>query len=114
MARELVGGGEFCEVFVDTPLAVAEQRDPKGLYRRRGAASSKNFTGIDSPYEAPEQPRGAHRHDLDSTAEQAGRGGARATASDGLHHGVVVFMQFGASLAGDVGRGSFQFTRLGV
>ncbi|MCC7410032.1 MAG: sulfate adenylyltransferase subunit CysN [Gammaproteobacteria bacterium] len=54
MARELVGAGEFCEVFVDTPLSVAEQRDPKGLYRKARAGELKNFTGIDSPYEPPE------------------------------------------------------------
>ncbi|MCB1814047.1 MAG: adenylyl-sulfate kinase, partial [Candidatus Competibacteraceae bacterium] len=46
----------FCEVFVDTPLAVAEQRDPKGLYKKARRGELKNFTGIDSPYEAPEAP----------------------------------------------------------
>jgi bifunctional enzyme CysN/CysC len=56
MARELMGEGEFIEVFVDTPLAVAEQRDPKGLYKKARRGELKNFTGIDSPYEAPEQP----------------------------------------------------------
>jgi bifunctional enzyme CysN/CysC len=56
MARELVEDGEFCEVFVDTPLAVAEARDPKGLYRKARQGQLANFTGIDSPYEAPEQP----------------------------------------------------------
>jgi bifunctional enzyme CysN/CysC len=55
MARELVGAGEFLEVFVDTPIAVCEQRDPKGLYEKARAGTIKNFTGIDSPYEAPEQ-----------------------------------------------------------
>lgn len=54
MARELVEQGEFVEVFVDTPLAVAEQRDPKGLYRKAREGRIKNFTGIDSPYEPPE------------------------------------------------------------
>jgi len=54
MARELVEQGEFIEVFVDTPLAVAEQRDPKGLYRKAREGRIKNFTGIDSPYEPPE------------------------------------------------------------
>jgi bifunctional enzyme CysN/CysC len=54
MARELLEAGEFVEVFVDTPLAVAEARDPKGLYRKARAGELKNFTGIDSPYEAPE------------------------------------------------------------
>ncbi|MDQ0505063.1 sulfate adenylyltransferase subunit CysN [Xanthobacter agilis] len=56
MARELMGEGEFVEIFVDTPLAVAESRDVKGLYKRARAGQIKNFTGIDSPYEAPEHP----------------------------------------------------------
>jgi bifunctional enzyme CysN/CysC len=56
MARELVAENEFFEVFVDVPLAVAEQRDPKGLYRKARRGELKNFTGIDSPYEAPEHP----------------------------------------------------------
>jgi bifunctional enzyme CysN/CysC len=55
MARELMEGGEFIEVFIDTPLAVAEQRDSKGLYRKARQGELKNFTGIDSPYEVPEQ-----------------------------------------------------------
>jgi bifunctional enzyme CysN/CysC len=48
--------GEFIEVFVDTPLDVAEQRDPKGLYAKARAGQLANFTGIASPYEAPENP----------------------------------------------------------
>ena len=56
MARELVGPGEFIEVFVDTPLEVAEARDPKGLYKKARRGQLKNFTGIDSAYEPPEQP----------------------------------------------------------
>jgi bifunctional enzyme CysN/CysC len=56
MARALVGEGEFIEVFVDTPLEVAEQRDPKGLYKKARRGELKNFTGIDSPYEAPLAP----------------------------------------------------------
>src|SRR5690606_41767551 len=56
MARELFVDGDFLEVFVDTPLAVAEQRDVKGLYAKARAGKIKNFTGIDSPYEAPEAP----------------------------------------------------------
>ena len=55
MARELLGEGEFLEVFVDTPLDVCMQRDPKGLYEKAKAGKIKNFTGIDSPYEAPEK-----------------------------------------------------------
>jgi bifunctional enzyme CysN/CysC len=56
MARALFGEGEFFEVYVDTPLAVAEERDVKGLYAKARRGELKNFTGIDSPYEPPEQP----------------------------------------------------------
>jgi bifunctional enzyme CysN/CysC len=56
MARGLAKPGEFFEIFVDTPLAVAEERDPKGLYKKARAGQLKNFTGVDSPYEAPEAP----------------------------------------------------------
>lgn len=70
MARELMGDGEFVEVFVDTPLAEAEKRDVKGLYAKARAGQLKNFTGIDSPYEAPEKPE--LRIDTTAlTAEQA-------------------------------------------
>ncbi|UNK50701.1 sulfate adenylyltransferase subunit CysN [Lysobacter sp. S4-A87] len=54
MARELFAPGEFVEVFIDTPLAVAEERDVKGLYAKARAGQLRNFTGIDSPYEVPE------------------------------------------------------------
>jgi bifunctional enzyme CysN/CysC len=54
MARGLLEDGEFIEIFVDTPIAVAEERDPKGLYKKARRGEIKNFTGIDSPYEAPE------------------------------------------------------------
>jgi bifunctional enzyme CysN/CysC len=67
MARELLGDGEFVEVFVDTPLSVAESRDVKGLYAKARAGQLKNFTGIDSPYEAPESPE-VH---IDTTAMSA-------------------------------------------
>ena len=56
MAREMVGEGEFIEIFVDTPLEVCEARDPKGLYRKARAGLIQNFTGIDSSYEEPESP----------------------------------------------------------
>ena len=56
MARELFGDGEFMEVFVDTPLEECERRDPKGLYAKARRGELKNFTGIDSAYEAPESP----------------------------------------------------------
>ena len=55
-ARALMQPGEFIEVFVDTPLSVAEGRDEKGLYRKARAGELENFTGVDSPYETPEQP----------------------------------------------------------
>jgi bifunctional enzyme CysN/CysC len=54
MARNLMTEGEFIEVFVDTPIAEAERRDPKGLYRKARRGELRNFTGIDSPYEPPE------------------------------------------------------------
>lgn len=54
MVRDLLEEGQFIEVFVDTPLAVCEARDPKGLYKKARAGELRNFTGIDSVYEAPE------------------------------------------------------------
>jgi bifunctional enzyme CysN/CysC len=54
MVRRMLPEGEFIEVFVDTPLAEAEKRDVKGLYAKARAGELKNFTGIDSPYEPPE------------------------------------------------------------
>ena len=56
MARSMFSKDEFIEVFVDTPLEIAEQRDPKGLYRKARSGELPHFTGIDSPYEAPENP----------------------------------------------------------
>ncbi len=53
LVREVTRPGEFIEVFIDTPLSVCEQRDPKGLYKKARAGEIKDFTGIDSPYEAP-------------------------------------------------------------
>jgi bifunctional enzyme CysN/CysC len=67
MARSLMDEGEFLEVFVDTPLEVAEARDRKGLYAKARRGEILNFTGVDSPYEPPEQPE-VH---LDTTAEPA-------------------------------------------
>ncbi|WP_321470603.1 adenylyl-sulfate kinase [Halarcobacter sp.] len=57
IARSLVGYDEFIEVFIDTPLDVCEKRDPKGLYKKARDGAIKNFTGIDSPYEAPQEPQ---------------------------------------------------------
>lgn len=56
MVRNLLGEGQFIEVFVDTPLAICEARDPKGLYKKARAGELKNFTGIDSEYQPPEVP----------------------------------------------------------
>ena len=56
MVRNMMAPGEFIEVFIDTPLPVAEKRDVKGLYAKARTGQLKNFTGIDSPYEAPETP----------------------------------------------------------
>jgi len=56
MVRSLFAPGEFIEVYVATPLDVCEERDPKGLYKKARAGAIRQFTGIDSPYEAPENP----------------------------------------------------------
>ncbi|WP_414164682.1 adenylyl-sulfate kinase [Superficieibacter sp. BNK-5] len=56
MVREQVGEGRFFEIFVDTPLAICETRDPKGLYKKARAGELRHFTGIDSVYEAPQNP----------------------------------------------------------
>ncbi|WP_428943903.1 adenylyl-sulfate kinase [Pantoea sp. FN060301] len=55
MVRDLLGEGRFIEIFVDTPLAICEARDPKGLYKKARAGELRNFTGIDAVYEAPER-----------------------------------------------------------
>jgi bifunctional enzyme CysN/CysC len=57
MARELIGEDHFVEVFVDTPLAVCEQRDVKGLYKKARKGLIPNFTGVSSPYEVPDNPQ---------------------------------------------------------
>jgi bifunctional enzyme CysN/CysC len=56
MVRAMLPEGEFIEVFIDTPLELAEARDVKGLYKKARSGQLKNFTGIDSPYEAPQNP----------------------------------------------------------
>ena len=56
MVRKLFPAGEFIEVFMDTPLATCEERDPKGLYQKARSGQIKHFTGIDSPYEVPSHP----------------------------------------------------------
>ena len=70
MVRAHDAEGEFIEIFVDTPLAEAEKRDVKGLYAKARAGELKNFTGIDSPYEAPERPE-IHIDTIKMSAEQA-------------------------------------------
>jgi bifunctional enzyme CysN/CysC len=70
LVRDMMGAGEFMEVYVDTPLDVAESRDVKGLYKKARAGNLKNFTGIDSPYEAPEAPE-LTVNTLSLTAEEA-------------------------------------------
>lgn len=57
IAKSLVKYDEFIEVFIDTPLEICESRDPKGLYKKARDGAIKNFTGISSPYEAPEEPQ---------------------------------------------------------
>lgn len=69
-ARELIGTDRFCEVFVDTPIEVAEERDPKGLYRKARRGELANFTGVDSPYETPTSPD-VRIDTTDLTPEQA-------------------------------------------
>lgn len=54
-ARETIGASDFFEIFVDTPLAVCKERDPKGLYKKARAGKIKSFTGIDAPYEVPDR-----------------------------------------------------------
>jgi bifunctional enzyme CysN/CysC len=73
MVRELVGTDEFVEVFVDTPIEECMRRDPKGLYARAKEGKIKNFTGIDSPYEAPESPEILVRSTEGTPAEIARR-----------------------------------------
>jgi bifunctional enzyme CysN/CysC len=73
MVREMMQPGEFVEVFIDTPLNIAEQRDVKGLYAKARAGELKNFTGIDSPYETPENPEiiiDTTQMDIESAADK--------------------------------------------
>ncbi len=70
LARDIVGAERFVEVFVDAPLEVCAQRDPKGLYKKALAGKIPNFTGIDSPYEPPESPE-VHLHTHELTPQAA-------------------------------------------
>jgi bifunctional enzyme CysN/CysC len=82
LARELLGEDEFIEVFVNTPIEICEQRDPKGLYKKARAGELPNFTGIDSAYEAPEAPEIEVDTSLISADELAEEIVARLLGSD--------------------------------
>lgn len=73
MARDLLEDGEFIEVYIDTPIEICEQRDPKGLYKKARAGEIKDFTGIDSAYDVPEKPE-VHietaKYSIEECAEQ--------------------------------------------
>ena len=101
----MMAEGEFIEIFVDTPLAEAERRDVKGLYAKARAGELPNFTGIDSPYEAPEQPelwidtteherRGSGGKDRRRIAGVGASGSARRNPAclhfGGGHHTILV------------------------
>ena len=83
MVRQMVEDGEFVEVFVDAPLEVCETRDPKGLYAKAREGAIKNFTGIDSPYEPPENPE-LHLQTGDMSPEQAAEKVIEAMRDKGL------------------------------
>ncbi len=71
--RATLNDGDFIEIFIDTPIEICEQRDPKGLYKKARAGEIKGFTGIDDPYEPPLQPElrvdGGHK-DADALADE--------------------------------------------
>jgi bifunctional enzyme CysN/CysC len=69
LVRRMVGKDEFLEVFVDAPIEVCIQRDPKGLYAKAKAGTIKNFTGFDSPYDIPQDPE-IHLDTVSATPEQ--------------------------------------------
>ncbi len=75
LVRKILAGGpnQFIEVFVNAPLAVCEQRDPKGLYAKARANEIKEFTGISAPYEAPDQPEIELNTDQITVAESVAR-----------------------------------------
>lgn len=70
LARNVIGSDNFVEVFVNTPLEICEERDVKGLYKKARAGMIKNFTGIDSPFEAPDNPE-IELHTRDCTVEES-------------------------------------------
>jgi adenylylsulfate kinase len=69
LARSLVNEDEFIEVYVNAPLEVCEQRDPKGLYKKARAGEIANFTGVSAPYEPPDKPEVVVQTDKQSPAE---------------------------------------------
>jgi adenylyl-sulfate kinase len=69
MVRTILPEGEFIEIFVDAPLEVCEQRDPKALYKKARKGEIKSFTGIDSPYEAPDKPEVHLRTNVNTVSE---------------------------------------------
>lgn len=73
LARAMLQEGEFVEVFVDASLKVCEERDPKGLYKKARAGEIQNFTGIDSPYEAPQIPEVHVQNGIQTPAESVGQ-----------------------------------------
>ncbi|MBT5449963.1 MAG: adenylyl-sulfate kinase, partial [Gemmatimonadetes bacterium] len=68
--RELMGEGDFVEIFIDTPVEICEERDPKGLYKKARTGEISNFSGISDPYEVPEKPEMIIKT-ADWTAEEA-------------------------------------------
>lgn len=73
MAKQIIGPENFVEVFVNTPIEICEQRDVKGLYERARRGEIKNFTGIDSPFDAPENPDielHTHLHTIDESVQK--------------------------------------------
>ncbi|MCL1040946.1 MULTISPECIES: adenylyl-sulfate kinase [Shewanella] len=83
MVRDLLGAGQFIEIFIDTPLDVCEQRDPKGLYKKARAGEIKHFTGIDSAYEAPLSPE-VHVNTAEQSVQQCAEQVVDYLAEQGL------------------------------
>ncbi len=86
-ARDRLADGEFFEVWINTPLEICEQRDPKGLYKKARAGEITDFTGIDSPYEAPADPELTIANDQGSAKDAAEQILKRLEASDCLRAG---------------------------
>lgn len=78
MAKTLIGPADFLEIYVNTPLRICEERDPKGLYRKARQGAISNMTGLDSPYEPPTAPFATFNGSGDIAVEQAARDLTRA------------------------------------